>query len=329
MNLFTSIDIPKHLPCISQKDSVMMLGSCFVSEIGKKLNAAKFRCDINPYGTLYNPLSIATALREIIIGKEYTEKDLFEYQGFWHSGMHHGDFSKQTVEETLQAINGRIEKAHKHLRDLKVLFLTFGTSYVYREMENGRVVGNCHKLPESHFMRYRLTIDEIVDTYTTLAGTLLKMNPELKFVFTVSPIRHIRDGLHENQLSKATLLLAIDVLQTSFPQTMFYFPAYEILQDELRDYRFYAEDLVHPSGLAIDYIWERFTKACMKPDTLQVVHACELLNKSLEHRPLRPDSEEYKRFIEQIVSKINQLNAKHPYLDFQKELELCRIRLSK
>ena len=189
------------------------------------------------------------------------------------------------------------------------------------------MVGNCHKRPESAFVRHRLSVEEIVEEYTDLITALTQQGWDGQMVCTVSPIRHIRDGLHENQLSKATLLLAIDRLQQIFPDRFFYFPAYEIVLDELRDYRFYAEDMVHPSELAVRYVWQRFTEACLTAEARQVTASCEEIHKALAHKPFRPDSEEYKRFLGQIVLKIEQISGKYPYLDFQNEKELCRIRL--
>ncbi|MBQ8500850.1 MAG: GSCFA domain-containing protein [Bacteroides sp.] len=330
MNLYTTVDIPKHsLPALSQADPILLLGSCFATEMGQRLRQAKFACDVNPYGVLYNPLSISAALREVMAGRKYMPDDLFLHSECWHSPMHHGDFSSPCREEALQHINRRIMQAHELVQRLDVLILTFGTSYVYRKKSDGQVVGNCHKLPESCFDRRRLSVDEIVADYMQLLPLLLQQRPQLKVILTVSPIRHIRDGLHANQLSKATLLLAVQALQDAFPHNVFYFPAYELLLDELRDYRFYADDLVHPSAIAVDYVWQHFATACFTPETRQAVEACEEIGKALSHKPFHPESEAYKRFLGQIVLKIDRLNAKFPYLDFQNERELCRTLLNR
>ena len=277
------------------------MGSCFASEMGQRLVDAKFRCDVNPYGVLYNPFSISAALREIIAGRCYNENDIFLFHELWHSAMHHGSFSSVSAEETLAGINGRLKSAHERLDRLDCLLLTFGSAWVY--------------------------VSEIVSDYTSLLSGLLARIPRLKVLFTVSPIRHVRDGMHANQLSKATLLLAVNQLQATFPEHVFYFPAYELLLDELRDYRFYAEDMVHPSETAIRYVWERFTRSCISADALRIMEESENIRKMLSHKPFYPASEEYKRFLGQIVLKIDQLNGKYPYLDFQKEREICRIRL--
>ena len=227
----------------------------------------------------------------------------------------------------MAGINGRLKSAHERLDRLDCLLLTFGSAWVYENEKTGTVVANCHKQPESCFTRRMLSVSEIVSDYTSLLSGLLARIPRLKVLFTVSPIRHVRDGMHANQLSKATLLLAVNQLQATFPEHVFYFPAYELLLDELRDYRFYAEDMVHPSETAIRYVWERFTRSCISADALRIMEESENIRKMLSHKPFYPASEEYKRFLGQIVLKIDRLNGKYPYLDFQKEREICRIRL--
>ena len=205
--------------------------------------------------------------------------------------------------------------------------LTFGTAYVYEQKETGKIVANCHKLPEKNFIRRRLEIDEIVEDYTLLLDELISLNPQLKILFTVSPIRHIRDGMHANQLSKSVLLLAIDRLMQRYPQVTCYFPSYEIVLDELRDYRFYADDMVHPSTLTVNYLWERFSETFFTPETQSLIKECETIRKAIAHKPFHPESEEHKRFLGQIVLKIERLNGKYPYLDFEKETNMCRLAL--
>lgn len=327
MNLRTPVELPAGLFRMKHADHLMLLGSCFAAEMGERLLNIKFRCNVNPYGVIYNPLSISVALREIEAGKSYGTEELFLFRELWHSPMHHGEFSSSDKEKVLENINTRLREAHAAFSQLDYLLLTFGTAWVYESKESGRVVSNCHKQPEAKFTRRKLSVDEIVFDYRNLLSDVLLRNPKLKVLFTVSPIRHVRDGLHANNLSKATLLLAVEQLQTLFPEHAFYFPAYELLLDELRDYRFYADDMAHPSKLAVDYVWERFVHSCISADALRIMEESENIRKMLLHRPFYPDSEEYKRFLGQIVLKIDQLNGKYPYLDFQKEREICRIRL--
>lgn len=327
MDFYTPVELPANMPRLMHADRLMLLGSCFATNIGAKLTDAKFRCDVNPYGVLYNPLSISAALREISVGKEYTLNDLFFFRECWHSPMHHGDFSSAEAEETLLHINSRLDEAHRNLSQLNCLLLTFGTAWVYETKDTGRIVANCHKQAEVAFNRRKLSVEEIVADYKALFKILFAHNAALKIFFTVSPIRHVRDGMHANALSKATLLLAIEQLQVAYPEQVFYFPAYELLMDELRDYRFYAEDMVHPSDVAVRYVWERFVQTCISTDALQIMEESENIRKALLHKPFHPESDEYKRFLGQIVLKIDRLNGKYPYLDFKKEKDICRIRL--
>ncbi|WP_294477855.1 GSCFA domain-containing protein [uncultured Bacteroides sp.] len=328
MDFRTPIELPVGLPPITHAGRILLMGSCFAENIGLRLTDAKFQIDMNPFGILYNPFSLSAALVEILKGKVYQEQDLFSYKDLWHSPMHHGSFSASTPEATLRNINIRLQQAHQSIQELDWLILTFGTAYVYEQKETGRVVSNCHKLPEKHFHRRLLSVDEIVSEYTSLITSVAARNPKLKILFTVSPIRHIRDGMHANQLSKSTLLLAIDRLQQLFSACVFYFPSYEILLDELRDYRFYADDMLHPSPLAVHYLWSRFSDTFFPVETKEVILAVEDIYKGLAHKPFHPESEAYQRFLGQIVLKIERLNGKYPYLDFQKETELCHIRLN-
>ena len=328
MNLHTPVEIPAGLPPVNHTQRLLLMGSCFAGNIGGLLLDSKFRVDLNPFGILYNPLSVSAALREALSGKVYAEPDLFFYRDCWHSPMHHGAFSAATPEETLQNINLRLEALRAEMGSLDWLMLTWGTSYVYEQASTGRVVTNCHKQPEHLFTRRRLSVEEIVKKYAPLLADLWGRAPAMKVLLTVSPIRHVRNGLHANQLSKSVLLLAAARLQEMFPQRVFYFPSYEIVLDELRDYRFYADDMVHPSPLAVQYVWERFGEAFFTDATRRLIGECDAVCRALAHKPFRPGSEEYKRFLGQIVLKIERLNGKYPYLDFEKETELCRTRLN-
>lgn len=328
INLNTPVEDFSGLPPMNHAQRFLLMGSCFAENIGTRLVESKFQVDLNPFGILYNPLSVSAALREALSGKVYTEADLFSYRECWHSPAHHGAFSAATPEETLQNINRRLSLLRQEADRLDWLMLTFGTAYVYEQKETGRVVANCHKQPERLFTRRRLTVEEIVEEYVCLLDDLWRRAPGMRVLFTVSPIRHVRDGLHANQLSKSTLLLAVARLQEMFPRHVFYFPSYEIMLDELRDYRFYADDLVHPSPLAIQYMWERFGETFFTDATRQLIEECDGIRRALAHKPFHPQAQEYKRFLGQIVLKIERLNGKYPYLDFEKETELCRIRLN-
>jgi hypothetical protein len=316
IKLTTVVETDKNMPELTHCHHILSMGSCFADNIGERLKLSGFSLDANPFGVLYNPLSIAEALQQLMDNRRYTQADLIQVGNLWHSNMHHGSFSSSAADEVLTAINTRLESASALVAGrLDRLIVTFGSAYVYTEKQSGAVVSNCHKRSERDFNRRRISVAEIVSTYVPLIDTLLLRNPSLKIIFTVSPIRHVRDGLSANQLSKSTLLLAVDELCRRNPEVCHYFPSYEIMMDELRDYRFYADDLVHPSPVAVEYIWERFAQTHFSDETRRVGAECESINKSLQHRPLHPDSEEYKRFLGQIVLKIRRLKEKYPYLE--------------
>ena len=321
MDFQTKVELPAGLPPVSHAERILLMGSCFAENMGRLLAENKFRVDMNPFGILYNPLSVSTALVEILKGKVYQEKDLFLYKECWHSPMHHGLFSASSPEEVLEKINTRLSQAHRSVHELDWLMLTFGTAYVYEQKETRQVVSNCHKLPESCFNRRILSVDEIVNEYTSLITSMVARNSHLKVLFTVSPIRHIRDGMHANQLSKSTLLLAIDRLQQLFPDHVFYFPSYEIVMDELRDYRFYDAGMTHPNEQAIRYIWERFSEACFSEETQTLNREWERLEKALNHRPLTPDKDAFRDFTMQNLFKLKKIWEKYSNYDLSKEIE--------
>ena len=246
VKLQTIVDIKPSEWKIGYEDKILMLGSCFSDEIGAQMQQRYLQVTCNPFGTLYNPLSIAKAF-----SLQLSEVNFQFHEGLWHSMAHHGSFSRASKEEAEQAVRASIETMQRALQEASVVIVTFGTAWVY-EM-NGEIVGNCHKLPESCFTRRRLSVEEIVAAWKPI----LEKYSDKHWLFSVSPIRHIKDGLHENEISKATLLLALEAISRQH-SAISYFPSYEIVLDELRDYRFYADDLVHPSSLAVNYIWERF-----------------------------------------------------------------------
>lgn len=324
MELYTRISIPKEPFLFSLREQILLLGSCFAENIGKKMEEHKFRIDCNPFGTLYNPSSIARAIRMLLRPEPFTGKDLFRDGGLYHSFSHHSRFSSQSEEECLEKMNGRLMKSASVLQDARRMIVTFGTAYVYKLKENGQVVANCHKLPEKMFRRERLSVEEIVTCWKELLAILRERNPDLKVLFTVSPIRHWKDGAHGNQLSKATLLLAIDRLRQEYPGRIAYFPAYEIMLDELRDYRFYADDMLHPSPLAVEYIWQRFSDHLFSGETREILKEWNEIQKAINHKPFQPESEGYKQFISQTLLKMERLNQKFPYFDITNETRMLK-----
>ena len=275
----------------------MLFGSCFAENIGKNLLDLQFEGEKNPFGILFNPSSISTALRRIIAQKFFVESELIEYNGLWHSMLHHGKFSSNSKETTLKKINSKIISAKDLLPKIDFLIITFGSAQVY--LQNGKIVANCHKLPENLFERKMLTVSEIFDDYQDLFEKIFEINPKLKVILSVSPVRYLRDGAHQNSINKATLLFAAEQLTQKF-ENVIYFPAYEILLDELRDYRFFADDMLHPSTLAEKIIWQKFSECFFTEETKKYIPKIEKLNKMLAHRPINENSDEYKVFCEKI-----------------------------
>ena len=264
MELMTRIDIPESEWKMKTGAKVLLVGSCFADEIGEKMVRGGFEAMVNPFGTLYNPASIAASLLRSISEKEYTADSVEliqnESDGMWHSWMHHSSFSSLDVATLVERINGTTHCVADFLREADVLIVTMGTAIIYRLKETGMLVANCHKQLDSLFVRERLNSYDIVDQWEMLLQLLESVNPKLKVIFTVSPIRHKRDGYHVNQVSKGILLQGVDEIVNgkSSNSQCFYFPSYEIMMDELRDYRFYADDMIHPSEKAVEYIWQRF-----------------------------------------------------------------------
>lgn len=320
MSFFTEIQIPEFPWKIDYLKKVMFLGSCFSENIGQKLLDRKFQVDMNPFGILYNPESIANSLKILIEGRPFAAADLFLDQGTWNSFYHHSRFSDVGREAALEKINERIAFSSEFLKTTDFLIVTFGTAWVYEYKKTGRIVSNCHKVPAAEFKRFRLGVFEIVENWKELLGTIWKFNSNLKVIFTVSPIRHWKDGAVENQVSKATLLLAIDRLKNGFGvQNCQYFPAYEIMMDELRDYRFYADDMLHLSPVAIDYIYDRFAKVMISKESLSVSEKVMKISKSLSHRIVNTGSAAHLKFLESTLQELNKLTIAFPYLNFTAE----------
>ena len=272
MELQTIVDIPKGTFEIRHDCKIMLLGSCFADEMGKKFTESGFKTMANPFGTLYNPASIAALLLRCISRNQYEQssKEVFQAtDGVWHSWMHHSRFSASQYETIVKSLNDTTATAADFLEHADLLIITLGTAIIYRLKENGMLVANCHKQPDALFLRERLSAYDIADQWQMLLGLLRSTNPKLRIIFTVSPIRHKRDGLHINQISKGILLQAVDELFNTADTEDFvsYFPSYEIMLDELRDYRFYADDMIHPSPTAVEYIWQKFQQTYMSPQT--------------------------------------------------------------
>lgn len=319
MKFRTELGIEKSLFEINHSNKIMMLGSCFIENIADRLASYKFDVLKNPFGIIYNPFSLAENLNRIINAKKVAKDELVERNGIWHHFDFHGDMSDISVEKSIDKINANLEKANNFVKSCDFLFLTFGTSIVHINNSTGRIVANNHKFPASYFTKSRLAQEQIISRWKSTFEKLYTINPNVKIVLTVSPVRHIKDGIVENQRSKATLLLAVEKLVDA--ERVFYFPSYELMQDDLRDYRFYAKDLVHPSVEAVDYIWEKFCGTYFSEETMNLNKEINKISKALMHRPLYSQSQEYLDFREKLKEKILMFGKKHPQIDFTEELK--------
>lgn len=308
---YTSLFMPVQIPASSWKigydDQILLMGSCFADSMCAKLHEHYFRVEGNPFGVLYNPASIAMAIEMARKSQTIEDKDLVEHGGLWHSMAHHGVFSDIDMAVVLDKCNGSIVALRQALENATVITITFGTAWVYEYA--GKVVGNCHKIPANQFVRRRMTVEEIVATWQPLVEAM----PDKKWLFTVSPIRHVKDGLHENHINKGILLQAVEQLTKQTGCS--YFPAYEIMLDELRDYRYYAEDMVHPSSMAVEYIWQRLVETYMTADTQVEMKTLHQLWRDEHHRFIHPDSMEAKRFLERLGQKKHELQEDYPWIE--------------
>ncbi len=298
---------------ISHRDSIMAIGSCFTENIGQKIKRSFFDIDINPFGVLYNPASIRESLNTLINKRKFKQNDLRYHNEQWFSYAHHSSFSAIEADDCLENINQRIDIAAEKLRNIKMLLITFGTSWVYKLVENKQIVSNCHKMPASDFERFILNTDTIVTDFQDLIGDLKKINPKLHIVFTISPVRHWKDGANGNQISKAILLLAVNKLCET--ENVHYFPSYELVLDDLRDYRYFNDDMLHPNNKAVEYIWEKFSDSFFDEDTQNLNIRLEKLYLASQHRPFNPESVAHKKFISSQLSKIKSIKNEYPYLD--------------
>ncbi len=304
---------------LTHADRIVVIGSCFAEHIGERLKAHKFSTLVNPSGILYNPISIAQLLKRLLDPKADLSEGVFQHQGLWHSWEHHGRFSHPERQSFEQQIYAAHQQAAAFAACAKYLFLTLGTTQVFALRTSGRIVANNHRAPADWFEQRRLSVEQTVGCLAPAFETWKKARPDLQIVLTVSPVRHLRNGMVENQRSKAVLLLACEQLCAQYP-FVHYFPAYELLLDDLRDYRFYAADMVHPSETAVNYIWEYFSNTFFPPHTAQLVAQIARIRTAAAHRPFHPDTAEHRAFARQQCEAIQQLLQQHPTLDFSEEL---------
>ncbi len=316
MNFTTKISIQKSNFPIDYDSKIMLLGSCFAENMGAKFEYFKFQTVVNPFGIIFNPVSLTKIIERSVQKNYFTEDDIFFHNELWHCFEVHSELSSTSKEAFLNNLNSIIELTHQQISTLSHCIITLGTSWVYRNIETNEIVANCHKVSQQQFTKELLSIEIIQQSLESILFSISVINPNCKFIFTVSPVRHIKDGFIENTLSKAHLIAAIHSTQNSKLTTHNYFPAYEIMMDELRDYRFYAEDMLHPSQTAIDYIWKRFYENYISASAFEMMNEIATIQKGLAHNPFNPNTENHQKFLQNLDEKIDEIKNKLPTLKF-------------
>ena len=315
MNLQTKIILKKETKNrINYNSKLVLLGSCFSKNIGNKLTYFKFQTHQNPFGILFHPKAIENLITNAINEKEYVSKDLIFQDERWHSFDAHSNLSSSNQEILLKKLNSSVQATNKNLKKATHIIITLGTSWVYRSIETGAVVANCHKIPQNKFSKELLSIVEINKSLKTIISLLKSINKDINVLFTVSPIRHLKDGFIENTQSKSHLIAAIHNIVDC--KNVSYFPSYEIMMDELRDYRFYSEDMIHPNKIAINYIWEKFSETWFEENTGSTMKEIELIQKGMAHKPFDKNSEKHQNFLQNLESKKEKIRTQFPFINF-------------
>ncbi len=304
---------------INHNHSLFLAGSCFTEQIGAKLSYHKFKTIDNPHGILFNPISIAHSISTYIQKKMYSSDDLFFENELWGSWDHHTRFSNINKEDCLIKINESQSRAHAFLKTADWLMITLGSSFVY-ELSSSRVVANCHKVPADKFKKRLLSSEAIQSALKKMLDELKEFNPSIKVIFTISPVRHLRDGFIENNRSKANLINAVHELVNE-ASSVFYFPSYELIIDDLRDYRFFAEDMVHPNYAATNYVWEKFIDSSIDEPSKKIMKEIAAINIARNHKPFNPTSKQHQQFLDTYRKKVLQLTEAFPYLDMSEEFD--------
>ncbi|TPG38156.1 GSCFA domain-containing protein [Flavobacterium pectinovorum] len=318
MQFRTQIPISKTNNPIDYNSKVVSFGSCFAENMAEKFDYFKFQNTTNPFGIIFNAVSIEKLFSRVVKEEFYTEKDVFFYNERWHCYEVHSDLSNSDRQELLETLNKAISETNKQLQEATHIIITYGTSWIYRNLESDEIVANCHKVPQKQFSKELLSVDIIEKSIQNTIELIQVLNPDINFIFTVSPVRHIKDGFAENQLSKSHLFAAVHYnLQSKINNLKLeYFPSYEIMMDELRDYRFYTEDMLHPNQVAIDYIWHKFSENYIAENSIPTMQEIEEIQKSLRHRSFNPESEQHQKFLAKLQQKINLLGEKLPHIKF-------------
>jgi hypothetical protein len=300
---------------IDYNSKILLFGSCFAENIAQKLNYFKFQNLQNPFGILFHPLAIENLITNAINTKFYSDQDLFYHEDQWHCYEAHSKLSNPSKALVLKTLNDTVKSTHQYILDSSHLIITFGTSWVYRHIETDQIVANCHKVPQKKFIKSILSVEEIAESLQAIVSLVKSVNANITIIFTVSPVRHLKDGYIENTQSKAHLITAIHGVLKEF-KNLYYFPAYEIMMDELRDYRFYEADMLHPNATAIQYIWEKFQKVWIADTASVTMNEVDVVQKGLAHKPFQPQSDSHLKFIQNIEVKKKAVEQQFPHIAF-------------
>lgn len=315
MDFRTTFSIEPQEPKINYTSEVLSIGSCFVENIGKKLGFFQIPNLQNPFRILYHPVAIEKFISRAVGSVKYTEAEVFHHNERWHSFDAHSALSNENRETLVNTLNKQLDITGSYLKKATHLILTLGTARGYRLEDNGEYVANCHKLPQRRFVKELMPVEEIVQSLRNIINAVAAVNPVLTTILTVSPIRHIKDGFMENQQSKSHLIAAIHKLKENSNRVK-YFPSYEIMMDDLRDYRFYAEDMVHPNSVAIDYIWKKIRDSWISGESLPVMEEVKAIRAGLAHRPFYPESRAHQSFLDNLHKRIENLKIQYPHISF-------------
>lgn len=318
MNFSTVVPLSYTGKKITYEDKILCLGSCFAVNIGEKFKMYQFQQTINPFGILFHPKAIEKLIEYAVKGYVFTASDVFEHQEIWSSFVAHSDLNELEQEDIVAKLNVKLFDLQVALRESTFITLTFGTAWVYELKETGELVANCHKIPNTQFTKRILSYSEVAKSYHTILTLIRSINNDAQVLCSISPVRHIKDGFVENQRSKSILHAALhETLEGLEDTKMYYIPVYEILMDELRDYRFYTEDLIHPNAMAIQYIWERFVNQYVDEEMHGVMKKVEEVQKGLNHRPFNPTAEQHLKFLDTLIEKIDDLLERYPFMSFR------------
>jgi GSCFA family len=313
----TVLPIEKANIDISYHDQILTMGSCFAENIAQYLQKGRFHVEINPFGILYNPIAMVQGLELLYNNDAFPEHQIIQQGELWHSFLHHGSFGQLKRSDLVELIQSRLTASRAFAARGNRLILTLGTATVFEYLPTGNIVANCHKIPNTQFHKRQLSIEECCLALASIFKKIKSQQPDIQIIVTISPIRHIRDGIVENQQSKAILLLAAVELSRQF-DFVHYFPAYEIMMDDLRDYRFYAADMIHPNETAVDYIWNAFMSRFLDEKTKMIYADILALHQAASHRPLFPESESYQLFLRKHNEKETALKARFPFLKWER-----------